>query len=153
MGCAFDEVRFRWKDEKEKEKLKIEHHRKMRKSRAQARLDVVEREREKRMMQACFLSMQEETIEGRAHRHIEELRRRFEDKCLILEAQIAQALGDEEKAKALVQEYVRRIEAAKEEAREFERKMKLAQREAREAQADADRARDERDAALKAQAA
>merc|ERR1712039_81982 len=53
IQCAFDEVRFRWKDEKEKEKLKIEHHRKMRKARAQTRLDTTKREREKRMMQAC----------------------------------------------------------------------------------------------------
>lgn len=76
-----------------KEKLKIEHHQRMRKARAQARLETIARERQKRLIQAprvgvmaysrageievgsfrhvhpvagkaCMLSLQEETVEG-----------------------------------------------------------------------------------------
>eukprot|EP00439_Symbiodinium_sp_Y106_P017054 s8197_g2.t1 len=108
LQCAFDEIRFKWKAAEEKEKLKIEHHQRMRKARAQARLDVIQRERKKRLIQACMVALQEESIEGRHEKHLEELRRRHNDEILVMNAQLAQALGDEEKAKELVQEQVRR---------------------------------------------
>merc|ERR1719331_1853442 len=98
---TFDEVRFQFRAAQEKEKLRIEHHQKMRKARAKARLDVITAEKDKRLLQACFLRFREEEIGGRHARHLYELRANFEDKALVLEAQIAQALGDEEAAKAL----------------------------------------------------
>ncbi|CAE6967444.1 PAO3 [Symbiodinium natans] len=64
LQCAFDEIRFKWKAAEEKEKLKIEHHQRMRKARAQSRLDVIQRERKKRLLQACMVAMQEESVEG-----------------------------------------------------------------------------------------
>eukprot|EP00435_Cladocopium_sp_Y103_P010461 s2128_g2.t1 len=108
LQCAFDEIRFKWKAAEEKEKLKIEHHQRMRKARAQARLEVISRERQRRLLQACVLSLQEETVEGRQAKHLAELRRRHEDEVLVFNAQLAQALGDEEKAKELVAEQTRR---------------------------------------------
>lgn len=132
MQCSFDEIRFKWAAEKERSKLMLEHHQRMRKARAQGRIDVIQRERSRRLMQMTVLALQEEAVEGRAQRILEQLRQQHADAWLIMQAQLAQALGDEEKSKALVAEQVRRIEAAKAEAREFERKMKLAQKEARE---------------------
>eukprot|EP00913_Durusdinium_trenchii_P022656 g21279.t1 len=107
LQCAFDEARFKWKAAEEKEKLKIEHHQRMRQARAQARIEVIQRERQKRLIQACMLSLQEETVEGRQARHLEELRRKHEDEVLVFNAQLAQAMGDEEKAKELVAEQTR----------------------------------------------
>lgn len=140
LQCAFDEIRFKWKAAEEKEKLKIEHHQRMRKARAQARLDVIARERKKRLIQACMVALQEESIEGRHEKHLEELRRRHDDEILVMNAQLAQALGDEEKAKELVQEQVRRIEEARQLQAEAERTAKLAQRDAREARQERDKA-------------
>mmetsp|Transcript_25797 Transcript_25797/g.60958 ORF Transcript_25797/g.60958 Transcript_25797/m.60958 type:complete len:599 (-) Transcript_25797:135-1931(-) len=153
LQCSFDNQRYRWRSQQEAQKLKIEFLRKLRHTRAQARLDCVHRTQDQRRLQACLLSFQEETVERRQERHLEEIRRRYEDHVLILEAQIAQALGDEEKAKALINEQVRRLEEAKERAKEAERLMRLAQRETREAKADAERARLERDDALEQKAA
>lgn len=113
----------------------------MRKARAQARLDTIQRERATRMSQACMLAFQEECFEMRHERHLEELRRRYDDHVLVLNAQLAQAMGDEEKAAEMVAEQVRRMEEAKAQAREAEKQMKLARRDARTA-------RDERDKAL-----
>lgn len=152
LQCSFDNIRFRFKSEKETQRLKIEYLRKLRKARAQSRLDCIHRTQEQRALRACFLAVQEEAVERRQERHLEETRSRYEDHVLILEAQIAQALGDEEKAKALINEQVRRLEEAKERAREAERLMRLAQRETREAKADAERARMERDDALEQKA-
>eukprot|EP00971_Amphidinium_carterae_P339527 6477382-Amphidinium_carterae.1 len=104
MKNSFGEVRFKFRAQQEKERLMVEHHRKMRKSRAQARLDVITRERNKRLLQRCVLSMQEEVVEGRHHRMMTELRTRHNDELLVLNGQLAQALGDEEAAKDLVNE-------------------------------------------------
>lgn len=147
LQCAFDEARFKWKAAEEKEKLKIEHHQRMRQARAQARIEVIQRERQKRLIQACMLSLQEETVEGRQARHLEELRRKHEDEVLVFNAQLAQAMGDEEKAKELVAEQTRRIEEARRMQGEAEREMKLAQRDAREARQDKEKALRQRDAA------
>lgn len=152
VQCSFDNIRFRFKSAEEASKLKIQYHQKMRKARAQARLECINRERERRLLQACVLAMQEETVEGRHQRHLEELRRRYEDHVLIMNAQIAQALGDEEKAKELINEQVRRLEEARAQARESERQMKLAQRDARDSKADAAKARQEAADARQAQA-
>jgi len=154
VQCSFDEIRFRWKAAEEKEKLRIAHHQRLRKARAQARLDVIDQERQRRLLQACMLAFQEETIEGRAEKLLSELRRRHSDEMLIMNAQLAQALGDEEKAKDLIAEQVRRMEEARKAKEEAERQAKLAQKEAREArQAEQEalrgkkKAEDERDAA------
>ncbi|CAL1147949.1 unnamed protein product [Cladocopium goreaui] len=56
LQCAFDEIRFKWKAAEEKEKLKIEHHQRMRKARAQARLEVISRERQRRLLQVRRIS-------------------------------------------------------------------------------------------------
>jgi len=149
----FDNIRFRFKAEQESQKLKIDYHRKMRKARAQGRLDCIRREQQQRLLQACILSIQEEAVEARHVRHEEEMRRRYEDHVLVLNGQIAQALGDEEQAKELIAEQVRRLEDAKTKAREAERLMKLAQRDARDAQAEAEKARLEARDAREAQAA
>mmetsp|Transcript_95934 Transcript_95934/g.170270 ORF Transcript_95934/g.170270 Transcript_95934/m.170270 type:complete len:631 (+) Transcript_95934:64-1956(+) len=159
IQCSFDEIRFKWKAAEEKEKLRIQHHQRMRKARAQSRLEVIDRERQRRLLQACVLAFQEETIEGRAEKLLSELRRRHNDEMLVMQAQLAQALGDEEKAKELIAEQVRRMEAARRAQEEAERQAKIAQKEARDArQAEAaalkakKKAEDERDDAL-AQAA
>eukprot|EP00933_Yihiella_yeosuensis_P037748 TRINITY_DN31736_c0_g1_i1.p1 TRINITY_DN31736_c0_g1~~TRINITY_DN31736_c0_g1_i1.p1 ORF type:complete len:653 (-),score=180.38 TRINITY_DN31736_c0_g1_i1:126-2084(-) len=148
IQCSYDEIRFRWKAAAEKEKLKIEHLRRMRKARAQSRLDVINKERLKRVAQACFIALQEEAVEGRTAKHLFELRRKQSDEMCVMNAQLAQALGDEEKAKALVAEQVRRLEEARKAQAEAERQAKIAQREAREARGDAEAARRERDKAL-----
>lgn len=153
LQCAFDEIRFKWKAAEEKEKLKIEHHQRMRKARAQSRLEVISRERQRRLLQACMLSLQEETVEGRQAKHLAELRRRHEDEVLVFNAQLAQALGDEEKAKELVAEQTRRIEEARRLQDEAERSMKIAQREAREAHQEKEKALRQRDAAEEARRA
>lgn len=149
---TFDEVRFQFRAAQEKEKLRIEHHQKMRKSRAQSRLDVIHVERDKRLLQACFLRFQEEEIEGRHARHLYELRSSFEDKALVLEAQIAQALGDEEAAKALVEEQQRRMEAVRAECKEANRQKKIAEREKRAALEDAKHQRELCEEAMDAKA-
>lgn len=151
LQCTFDEIRFKWKASEEKEKLRIQHHQKMRKARAQARLDVVRREQQKRLLQSCFYAFQEEQIEYRAERLMAELRRRHSDELLVMNQQLSQALGDEEKAKELMSEQVRRMEEAREAQAEAERQAKLAQRDAREARQERDKALKERDAALMAQ--
>merc|ERR1719401_256380 len=133
LQCTFDNIKFKFKADQEKERLKIEHHKRLRKACAERRLKGIEREKVRRVMRQCFLAMQEETVEMRALRHLEELRRRYEDHVLILEAQLAQALGDEEAAKELVAEQVRRLEAEKKKAKEAEKAMKEAQKDARAA--------------------
>jgi len=138
---TFDEVRFQFRAAQEKEKLRIEHHQKMRKARARDRLDVIASERDKRLLQACFLRFQEEEIEGRHARHLYEIRAAFEDRALLLESQLAQALGDEEAAKALVEEQQRRMEAVRAECKEANRQKKIAEREKRAALEDAEHQR------------
>merc|ERR1719183_940679 len=109
----------------------------MRKARARDRLDVIKVEQDKRLLQACFLRFQEEEIEGRHARHLYEIRAAFEDRALLLESQLAQALGDEEAAKALVEEQQRRMEAVRAECKEANRQRKIAEREKRAALEDA----------------
>eukprot|EP00930_Biecheleria_cincta_P061966 TRINITY_DN47496_c0_g1_i1.p1 TRINITY_DN47496_c0_g1~~TRINITY_DN47496_c0_g1_i1.p1 ORF type:complete len:632 (-),score=147.31 TRINITY_DN47496_c0_g1_i1:6-1901(-) len=150
LQCAFDEIRFKWKANEEKEKLRIQHHQRMRKARAQARIDTIRREQGKRVLQSCFYAFQEEQVERRAERLMAELRRRFSDEMLVMNAQLSQALGDEEKAKELVAEQVRRMEEARRAQAEAERLAKLAQRDAREARQERDKALKERDKALEA---
>lgn len=152
VECTFAEVRFKFNAAQEKEKLRIEHHQKMRKARAQSRLDVIHREQVRRFLQVVFVRFQEEMIENRHERLLVKIRQRFDDQRLILNAQLAQALGDEEKAKELVEEQSRRMEAARAAQAEAERSREVALREKREAQNDAKQARKERDAALEAQA-
>merc|ERR1719401_2668086 len=152
LQCTFDNIKFKFKADQEKERLKIEHHKRLRKACAERRLKGIERERSRRIMQQCFLAIQEETVEMRALRHLEELRRRYEDHVLILEAQLAQALGDEEAAKELVAEQVRRLEAEKKKAKEAEKAMKEAQKDARAARVERDKALKQRDEALDAKA-
>lgn len=139
IGNTFDEVRFKFKSEQEKEKLRIEHHQRMRKARAQDRIDVIRRTRTHQFLKMCVLAFQEEAIESRNERHLKEIRTRFEDSKLIMEAQLAQALGDEEKAKELANENARRMEQARAEAKESERLKKLAEKSAREAKQWAER--------------
>lgn len=153
---TFDEVRFQFRAAQEKEKLRIEHHQKMRKARARDRLNCITAETTKRLLQACFLRFQEEEVEGRHARHLYEIRAHFEDRALLLESQLAQALGDEEAAKALVEEQQRRMEAVRAECKEANRLKKIAEREKRAAMEDADHQRvlckeafDERDRALR----
>jgi len=134
---TFDEVRFQFRAAQEKEKLRIEHHQKMRKSRAKSRLDVIKVECEKRLLNACFVRFQEEEVEGRHARHLYEMRAMFEDQALIMQAQIAQALGDEEAAKELIEEQQRRMEAIRAECKEANRLRKIAEREKRAALEDA----------------
>merc|ERR1719163_135171 len=124
----------------------------MRAARAQARIDVIKTETEKRLLQACFLRFQEEEVEGRHARHLYELRQNFEGRALVLEAQIAQALGDEEAAKALVEEQQRRMEAVRNECKEAVRQRKIAEREKRAAQEDAKNQRQIAEEALEAKA-
>merc|ERR1712019_265501 len=131
---TFDEVRFQFKASQEKEKLKIEHHQKMRKARAQARLDIINLERTGRLLASCFIRFQEECIEGRHVRHLWEIQQAFDDYKLIMESQLAQALGDEDAAKALVAEQTRRMEAARAAEKEAKRKMKAALHAQREAE-------------------
>jgi hypothetical protein len=149
---TFDEVRFQFRAAQEKEKLRIEHHQKMRKARAQGRLDCIKQECEKRLLQAAFLRFQEEEVEGRHARHLLELRAHYEDKQLILEAQIAQALGDEEAAKALVEEQQRRMGALRTECKEANRQKKIAEREKRAALEDAKHQRELCEEAINAKA-
>mmetsp|Transcript_52125 Transcript_52125/g.150225 ORF Transcript_52125/g.150225 Transcript_52125/m.150225 type:complete len:605 (-) Transcript_52125:134-1948(-) len=148
LQCTIDNIKFKFKADQEKERLRIEHHKKLRAAACKLRLKTIQREQERRVLAKCFLAMQEETIEGRALRHIEEMRKRFEDKILILGARLAQALGDEEKAKQLIEEQVRRMEEEKRKAREAERGMKEAQKDARAARVERDRALRDRDEAL-----
>mmetsp|Transcript_48126 Transcript_48126/g.111445 ORF Transcript_48126/g.111445 Transcript_48126/m.111445 type:complete len:584 (+) Transcript_48126:68-1819(+) len=152
MQCSFDNIRFRFKSAQEAQKLKIQYLQKLRKARAQSRLDCIRRTREQRLLQSCVLAVQEELVERRQEQYLREIRHRYQDHVLILEAQVAQALGDEEKAKDLINEQVRRLEEAKERAKKAERQMKVAQREAREAKADAERARLEAEEARRLQA-
>merc|ERR1719410_66883 len=95
--------------------------------------------------------MQEEAVEIRQQRHLEELRQRHQDAMVVMSAQLAQALGDEEKAKEIVAEQVRRMEEARAQAREAERQRKLAERDARNARQDAEKARFEAKDAREAQ--
>jgi hypothetical protein len=149
---SFHEIRHKQKAAEEREKLKLEHHRKMRKARCQARLDVIVRSREARLLQAVFVALQEEGVEARAVRHLEMLRTQYRDHVLVLEAQLAQAVGDEEAAAKMVAEQVRRLEEARAEARESELKMKMAQRQARAAEAEAEEQKFQKEKALKAEA-
>lgn len=148
LQCTFDNIKFKFKADQEKERLKIEHHKRLRKAACERRLKALNRQRELGVLGRCFLALQEETVEGRAFRHLEILRRRYEDHVLILEAQLAQALGDEEKAKALVAEQVRRMEEEKRKAREAERQMKEAQKDARAARLERDKMQKARDKAI-----
>lgn len=151
LQCTIDNIKFKFKADQEKERLRIEHHKKLREAACKGRLKCITRERERRVLQRCFLAIQEETVEGRHFRQIEEMRRRYDDKILILEGQLAQALGDEEKAKQLIEEQVRRMEEEKRKAREAERAMKDAQKDARAARAERDKALRDRDEARAAQ--
>lgn len=139
LGNTFDEVRFKFKSAQEREKLRIEHHQRLRKARCQDRIDVIRRTRMQKLLQMCMLSFQEEVIERRNEKHLKEIRTRFEDNKILVEAQLAQALGDEEKAKELANETARRMEAARSEATESERLKKLAQKDSREAKQWAER--------------
>eukprot|EP00928_Gymnodinium_smaydae_P011673 TRINITY_DN14280_c0_g3_i2.p1 TRINITY_DN14280_c0_g3~~TRINITY_DN14280_c0_g3_i2.p1 ORF type:complete len:637 (+),score=192.12 TRINITY_DN14280_c0_g3_i2:118-1911(+) len=152
LQSAFDEVRFKFKAQQEKERLLTEHHRRMRKARAQARLDCIMRERDKRLKQSCFLALQEECVEGRAERHLEELRIKHEDQILVYEGQIAQLLGDEEKAKQIVAEQVRRMEEARRRQREAEKQRDEYRKKMRKALQEKEEALAEREAALAAKA-
>ncbi|CAE8713400.1 unnamed protein product, partial [Polarella glacialis] len=82
---------------------------------------------------ACVLAMQEETVERRNDKYLRELRTKNEEESMVLNAQLAQALGDEEKAKALIEEQMRRINEARDAQKEEERLKKIAQKEARDA--------------------
>jgi hypothetical protein len=149
---TFDEVRFQFKAAQEKEKLKIEHHRGMRKTRAEARLKCVREEKDKRLLQACFVRFQEECIEGRHVRHLYEIQQKYEDDMLVMNSQLAQALGDEEAAKELVAEQTRRMEAARQAEKEANRKRKAAEAAQREAEKEAKHANELKEEALAAQA-
>jgi len=152
VSNTFDEVRFQFKAAQEKEKLKIEHHQSMRRARAQARLDCIKEESKLRLLQACFIRFQEECIEGRHQRHLHEIQQAFEDYKLVLEAQIAQALGDEEKAAELVRLQTERMEAARNAEKEAKRKQKAAEHAQRQAEEEARYAHELKDEALKAKA-
>jgi len=145
---AIDNIRFKFKAAIEAERLRLEHHRKMRKSRAQQRLTCVETERSKRQMQMCFLALQEECVEARSERHLKELRDRHEDEKLVMEGQIAQLLGDEEKAKQIVAEQVRRMEEARAKQKEAEKQRDMYRKKMKDALKEAEDAKRERDDAL-----
>lgn len=152
LQCAAAEVKYRFISNEKRMQVAIDHHRRMRHTRAQSRLDCITKERARRVMQICILAMQEETVEGRLRRQVEEIRRGVEDKELVLQAQLAQALGDEERAKEMVAEQARRLEEARAAQKAAEKARKTALKEMRAAQADAAAAREERDAALQAKA-
>eukprot|EP00747_Dinoflagellata_sp_TGD_P182076 gnl/TRDRNA2_/TRDRNA2_36147_c0_seq1.p1 gnl/TRDRNA2_/TRDRNA2_36147_c0~~gnl/TRDRNA2_/TRDRNA2_36147_c0_seq1.p1 ORF type:complete len:640 (+),score=173.21 gnl/TRDRNA2_/TRDRNA2_36147_c0_seq1:148-2067(+) len=145
---TFAEVRFKFKSNEEAKNLMIEHHQNLRKARCQSRLDVIKRERSKRLIQICWIALQEELVENRHRRHEYELRKHFEDKELILNSQLSQALGDEEAAKALVAEQVRRMEEAREAQRKAEEDAAQSRKHARMMTEERDEARKERDEAL-----
>lgn len=121
LQVAFDDIRFRFRAGMEKERLLVEHHRRSRHNRAQLRLDCTKHERTQRILRATFLALQEEQVENRSERFLEELRVRHSDEKLIYEGQIAQLLGDEEKAKEIVAEQVRRMEECRKKQREAEK--------------------------------
>jgi len=148
LQCTIDNIKFKFKADQERERLKIEHQKRLRKAACERRLKALQQCRELSVLQKCMLALQEETVERRAERHLEELRRRYEDHVLILSAQLAQALGDEEKAKELVAEQVRRLEEEKRKAKESERAMREAQKDARTAREERDKMRIMRDKAL-----
>eukprot|EP00929_Paragymnodinium_shiwhaense_P119698 TRINITY_DN91590_c0_g1_i1.p1 TRINITY_DN91590_c0_g1~~TRINITY_DN91590_c0_g1_i1.p1 ORF type:complete len:601 (+),score=207.92 TRINITY_DN91590_c0_g1_i1:90-1892(+) len=150
LQTSFQNIIFKFKQQMEQERLRLEHHRKMRKARAKARLDVIHREQENRMLQMCILAFQEETVENRAERHLEELRIRHEDAVLVYEGQIAQLLGDEEKAKQIVAEQVRRMEEARRKQREAEKQRDEYRKKMRQALKEKENAEKERDQALEA---
>jgi hypothetical protein len=138
VQVVFSDVRFKFQAAEAREKLNIEHMRKMRKARAQARIDLTQRTRGSRMLQACITAFQEECVEQRSLRHLQMLRQQCDDALLVANGQLAQALGDEEQAAELVAEQQRRIEEAKEQTRVAEAKMRDAQKDARDARAEAE---------------
>eukprot|EP00405_Crypthecodinium_cohnii_P007220 CAMPEP_0206421178 /NCGR_PEP_ID=MMETSP0324_2-20121206/1295_1 /ASSEMBLY_ACC=CAM_ASM_000836 /TAXON_ID=2866 /ORGANISM="Crypthecodinium cohnii, Strain Seligo" /LENGTH=615 /DNA_ID=CAMNT_0053885227 /DNA_START=224 /DNA_END=2068 /DNA_ORIENTATION=- len=148
LQCTVDNIKFKFQADQEWEKLRIEHQQRLRKAACERRLKGIRTQREANLLQKCFLAMQEETIEGRGNRHLNEIRRRYEDHVLVLQGQFAQAMGDEEKAKTLVAEQVRRIEEEKKKAKESERLMREAQKDARAARQERDRMAALRDQAI-----
>lgn len=153
VEVVFSDVRFKFKAHEERGKLNIEHMKKMRTARAQARIDVTQRTRGARLLQACVLAFQEECVEQRSFRHLQMLRKECDDALLVANGQLAQAIGDEEAAADLVAEQQRRIEEAREQTREMEAKMKDAQKDARIAREEAGRCAHEAQIARKAEAA
>lgn len=133
IQCTIDNIKFKFKADQERERLRIEHHKRLRKAACERGLKFFVRQRELAWLQKCTFAMQEEVIEGRAFRHLEEMRRRYEDHVLVLQAQLSQALGDEEKSKALVAEQVRRLEEERRKARDAEKAMRDAIKETRAA--------------------
>merc|ERR1712151_223933 len=91
-------------------------------------------------------------VENRSERFLEELRLRHEDEKLVYEGQIAQLLGDEEKAKEIVAEQVRRMEEARRLQKEAEKQRDEYRKKMKQAQKERDQALEEKEAALEAKA-
>jgi len=151
LGVTFEDVKFKFKAQQEAERLKLEHQKKMRKAACEARIKVIQIERERRLLQVVFLAFQEESVVCEMERQLFQLREKHDDEILILHAQLAQALGDEERAKELVAEQVKRMEDARRAQREAERREKEAIRAMRKALEEKEQAEKERDAAVAGQ--
>lgn len=125
------EIKYRFKHVKVEGELLVERFRKMRKDGCNRVLKALRLGSTKRAVAMCFLGWQEELVENRFESLHEELTRRHENEMFIAQMQVAQATGDEEKAKELMEEQNRRME-------EQERRRVEAERlrdEAREAEA------------------
>lgn len=106
------ETKFRVNEVNTEGALLIERHRKMRKDCCIRVLDTIKASRARRVASMCFLAWQEELVERRYERLHDELTRRFDNEMFIMRTVVAQATGDEEKAKELVEEQNQRMNAA-----------------------------------------
>jgi len=114
---ADSETKFKFKEISTAKDLLVERHRKLRKDSCKRVLKVLTETRVRRLAQWCFVGFQEELCERREERLHEELTRRHENFMLIMQAQVAQASGDEEASKAFAAEQTARMEAAYEAVR------------------------------------
>lgn len=111
------ETKFKFKEISTTKDLLVERHRKLRKDSCKRVLKVIAETRVRRLATWCFVGFQEELCERREERLHEELTRRHENFMLIMQAQVAQASGDEEASKAFAAEQTARMEAAYEAVR------------------------------------
>eukprot|EP00746_Dinoflagellata_sp_MGD_P000009 gnl/MRDRNA2_/MRDRNA2_100020_c0_seq1.p1 gnl/MRDRNA2_/MRDRNA2_100020_c0~~gnl/MRDRNA2_/MRDRNA2_100020_c0_seq1.p1 ORF type:complete len:694 (-),score=154.63 gnl/MRDRNA2_/MRDRNA2_100020_c0_seq1:173-2254(-) len=128
------EIKIRIRENTTRETLLIERHRKMRKDSCKRVLNSLRTGHTRLVMATCFLALQEELIEKRQERLNDELKRRCKNDLDIMMMQVAQATGDEEKAKELVDAHHRRLMDAFEATKEAERQRD----EARQAEKDMD---------------
>lgn len=109
---ADSEVKFKFKEVATGKDLMVERHRKMRKDCCNRVLNSIRVTRSMRVAAWCWVGFQEELIERRQERLQAELNRRHENALKVMENQVAQASGDEEKSKAAAAEQYRMMEEA-----------------------------------------